>query len=392
MRLTAKEIASYRPPEGKDHIVFADDFPGLGLRYRNGKANWIFQWSSGSGTARRTGRIKLGGFPQLSPQKAREIAEEHHARVTLGFDPSQEKRRRLAETEHVFGILVADHLRAIKDTITPTYHVEVKRYLERYAAKLHKLPLANVDRRTVAKLLDEIAERRGKITMNRCRSALSALFVWAMKKGRVESNPTVGTEIHEEHARDRFLTDDELRSVWNALDADDYGDIVRLLVLTGQRRGEIADLKWSEIDFERNVIALPPERTKNGLRHEVPMSTAVRSIFSARANTSDRVFGTGVQWHRRHQALIKKSGVVGWTLHDLRRTASTGMGELQVQPHIIECVLNHVGGFRAGVGGTYNRSPYAREKKQALDLWADHVVSVVENHESNVTSFRGSVQ
>ncbi|MGC2077253.1 MAG: Arm DNA-binding domain-containing protein, partial [Xanthobacteraceae bacterium] len=119
MKLTAREIASYRPPEGKDHIVFASDFPGLGLRFRNGKATWVFQWSTGTGATRQNGRIKLGSYPALSPTKAREIAEEHHARVTLGFNPSQEKRKRLAESGHTFGLLIADHLKAMHDKIKP---------------------------------------------------------------------------------------------------------------------------------------------------------------------------------------------------------------------------------------------------------------------------------
>ncbi|MGC2079542.1 MAG: site-specific integrase [Xanthobacteraceae bacterium] len=210
-----------------------------------------------------------------------------------------------------------------------------------------------------------------------------------MKKGRVESNPIIGTEVHEENERDRWLRDDELRAVWNALGEDDYSNIIRLLILTGQRRGEIADLRWSEVDFECAVIALPPERTKNEQRHEVPMSSVVRDILLTQPKTGERVFAPVVSWHRSRELIAKKAGFANWTLHDLRRSVSTGMGEIGILPHAIEAVLNHGSGFRSGVGGTYNRSPYFAEKKQALSLWADHVAAVVEGRESNVTSISG---
>jgi integrase len=391
MKLTAKEIEAHRPIDGKDTILFADDFPGFGIRYRGNKTSWIYQWSTGAGPTRRTGRLKLGLYPAISPAKAREVAEKLHAKVTLGHDPAAEKRQRVAESEHTFGVLVTDHLAAMKDKVKPKSHGDLVRYLNRYAASLHKHPINKVDRRTVAKLLDDVAADHGKIAMNRCRSALSNLFVWAMKKGRAEANPIIGTEVAEETRRDRWLSDDELRSVWNALGSDDYGDIVRLLILTGQRRGEVADLKWSEVDFQNGLIVLPSERTKNGLRHEIPMSQPVREILVARQNTGERVFAPVVSWHRSREAISKKAGFSDWTLHDLRRTVSTGMGELGVAPHAIEATLNHISGFRAGVSGTYNRSSYAREKAQALDLWTDHVQAVVEGRKSKVVTLSGRV-
>lgn len=388
MKLTA--IATAKPPEGKvDHIEWADDFPGLGVRFRNGKRTWIFQWSTGAGVTRRTGRAKLGGCPQLSPVKARELAETLHAKVTLGHDPSEEKRQRLAENEHTLGVLIADHLKAMTDKVKPKSHIELTRYLNSYAASLHRTPISKVDRRTVAKLLDDVAGNHGKITMNRCRSALSNCFVWAMKKGRAEANPIIGTEVHDERGRDRWLSDDELRAVWCALGDDEYSDIVRLLILTGQRRGEIADLRWSEIDFNSGIIVLPGERAKNGLRHEIPMSQPIREILLARKerqSTGERVFAPITVWHRPRMKLIQKSSVANWTLHDLRRTAATKMEELGLAPHVIEAVLNHVSGNKAGVGGTYRRYKYEPEKRQALDLWADRLLAVVTGRKSNVVS------
>jgi integrase len=390
MRLTIKEIERFKPDK-PDVIAFADDFPGLGLRFRGKQRSWVFQWSTGVGATRKSGRLKLGVYPALSPTKAREIAEELHAKVTLGHDPAAEKRQRVADNADTLGLLIGDHLKVLKSKIKPHTFNEVARYLERYASGLHRIPLAKVDRKTVAKFLDSVAEDHGKIAANRARSALSNLFQWGMKKGRCESNVVLGTEVHDENQRDRWLNDDELRSVWNALDSDDYSDIVRLLVLTGQRRSEIADLRWSEINFDENTISLLGDRVKNGRAHQIPMSGAVRDILSARKRDGDRVFAPINSWHWPRQALIQKSGIADWTLHDLRRTCSTGMGELGIQPHAIEAVLNHVSGFRAGVAGTYNRSSYFAEKKQALGLWADHILAVVEGRKSNVTPISGRV-
>src|SRR5262249_19468138 len=235
-------------------------------------------------------------------------------------------------------------------------------------------------------------------------ATLSIFFGWAMAKGPAEANPIIGTEpAVTKGARDRVLTDDELRSIWAALPDSDYGDIVRLLALTGQRRDEIGSLRWSEVDFDKALIALPPERTKNSRPHDVPLSPPALAILKARPHLAGReyVFGSGARshlgWSNYKVALdariASKGAISGWRLHDLRRTVSTRMhDELGVFPHIVEAVLNHVSGHRAGVAGIYNRATYAKEKAIALARWAEHLASIVSERSSKVVAIRESAR
>jgi integrase len=171
--------------------------------------------------------------------------------------------------------------------------------------------------------------------------------------------------------------------------------------LTGQRADEIASLRWSEI--RDDAILLPGERTKNHRQHIVPLSAPALGILQGQAHRvtaagelRDLIFGLGdgpfSGWSRSKEMLDAKIAertgkpLPHWIPHDLRRTAATGMAELSVQPHVIEAVLNHVSGHKAGVAGIYNRSSYEREKRQALDLWAEHLAAVVEGRVSNVTT------
>jgi len=400
MKLTAREIDRYQPPEGKsDHIEWDDDFSGFGLRYRNGKRVWLYQYAFGSGKKRVSGRMTLGEYPALPPAKARSIAEDHYADVRRGGNPAAEKKQRRQEAHHTFGRLVSGYLEAKQSELRDNSYVEIKRYLDDYAKPLHGLPATAIDRKAIADLLDIIA-RRGPVTANRARTSLSALFSWAMQKGLHDANPVIGTETRKEKSRDRVLTDGELAIVWNALSDSDYSDIIRLLILTGQRADEIAGLRWSEIDFDGDMISLPGERTKNGRPHEIPMSAAVRHILWARpqSDARDFVFGRGVGFHgwgrckeRLDKAIEDKFGkpLPHWTTHDLRRTAATRMVDLGEGPHIVEAVLNHVSGHKAGVAGIYNRSLYKAEKAQALSKWATHVLATARGKKSNVTPIRG---
>jgi integrase len=214
------------------------------------------------------------------------------------------------------------------------------------------------------------------------RSALSAFFSWCIAEGLIELNPVTGTLTADEGAsRERVLSTEELRALWRGLGTEPFDEAVRLLALLGQRRDEIGALQWSEVDLARKLIILPASRTKNSRQHELPLSRQALEILERqpRRNSSDFVFGgKGVQnWSRAKLALDRKLGLSSWRIHDLRRTYATQMAEIGVQPHIIEAVLNHVSGHKAGVAGTYNRARYTDEMRLALQRWADHLDQIV---------------
>ena len=248
------------------------------------------------------------------------------------------------------------------------------------AKPLHHLPLAKIDRRTIALRLAEIETGSGRIARNRLRSSLSTFFTWAIHEGLTEVNPVTGTaQADEGGSRDRVLSQTELTAVLKALGQDEFGDIVRLLILTGQRRTEIGSLRWTEVDFERGLIVLPPDRTKNRRLHELPMSRQVRAILErqrgSRGSGDGFVFGRAWSgWSHGKAALDQRlNGMAAWKLHDLRRSAATHMGELGVLPHIIEAILNHVSGHKSGVAGIYNRARYEGEMRAALQQWSDYI-------------------
>jgi integrase len=394
MKLTAREIAHYAPPEGKDHIVFDEDLAGFGLRFRNGRKIWIFQYAHGSGESRVNGRITIGEYPALPPAKAREIAQDYYADVRRGGHPAVEKKQKREEAQHTFGRLVVGYLEFQKEQLRPRSYTLVEYYLNQLARTLHGLPATAIDRRRIADLLDTIAKNNGAVSANRARSALSAMFSWSMRRGLYEGNrnPCADTEkLTKERGRDRVLSDSELVTLWNALGSTDYDDVLRLLILTGQRAGEIGGLRWNEIDFEHDLISLPAQRTKNHQAHSFPMSEPVRKILKARTQKRDFVFGRGAggynSWNRSKVRLDAKIKLPDWRVHDLRRTVATGFQRLGTRLEVNEAVLNHVGGSRSGIAGIYQRHTWEDEKKTALDRWAAHVLAVVsgKKDETNVT-------
>ena len=290
----------------------------------------------------------------------------------------------------MFSAVMQDYLDAQQSHMKPRSHAECSRHLKLHWKPLHGLALGNVSRPTVASRLREIAKASGPVAANRSRSTLSAMFGWAIGEGLCEINPVDGTNKAEEGApRDRVLTDAELAAIWKATPDSDYGRVVRLLMLTGQRRDEIASLRWSEIDIDGKLIMLPGERTKNHRPHTVPLSAAALAIVEAtpRRAERDHLFGEGKGgysgWSKAKAALDGVAKLrAAWTLHDLRRTAATRMADSGVQPHIIEAVLNHVSGHKGGVAGIYNRAAYEPEKRAALNTLASYIKTVLAQSES----------
>jgi integrase len=309
-----------------------------------------------------------------TPDTARNEARRLLGIVASGFDPHAQ----LLASEG-FATAVERYLERKRGSLKPRSFEEVQRYIRKHCAPLHRLKLGETDRRTIAVLLGQIEQASGPIARNRARSALSDLFSWCITEGLLETNPVQGTaRVDEGASRERVLTHDELRKVWRNLGEDKFSDIVRLLLLTGQRRGEISALAWSEVDLAKGMIILPPARTKNKRQHELPLSRQALAIIERqpRRNSSEFLFSDvkGYKdWDTGKTKLDERIQIAPWRLHDLRRTCATQLGELGVQPHHIEAILNHYSGHRAGVAGVYQRAKYEPEMRDALQRWADHL-------------------
>lgn len=379
------------PPGKADAIYFDNDVPGLGLRLRGGgKRSWIFQYQIGA----KQRRMTLGTVPALALTVVRKTAAELHARVRLGEDPAatkREGRRRAADTvEGTLRIYLPDK----KATVEPSTYIGIERHLLRYAKPLHGLGVALVTRRDIATLLAALAASSGGPTANRVRASLSAFFAWCIGRGLTEQNPVIGTNVAPEAPRSRVLPIGELAAVWRASGDDAYGRIVKLLMLTGCRAGEIGGLRLDEI--RDDVIVLPATRTKNKRAHLVPLAAPALAVLAGWTKRyGDFVFARNAfrSWSYGKQKLdsrLAKAKVQldPWTVHDLRRSVATGMAEIGIQPHIVEAVLNHVSGHKAGIAGVYNRATYEKEKKVALATWADHLLAAVEGRADKIVPLR----
>jgi integrase len=402
VKLTVKSTLGLKLPRGKrDHIEFDDAIPGFGLRLREGGSRtWIFQYALGS----KQRRIAIGKATALTADKARAIAADLHAKVRLGQDPSGDKAQAKIKSGETFGAFLPRFLAHQRDRLRPRTYPDLERHLAVKAKALHVLPLAKITRRDIATVTSAVADDAGDVTSNRVRTSLSAYFAWLMGEGLIEHNPVIGTNKREEKKRERVLSSDELRLIWTHAGDDHYSAIIRLLALTGARADEIASLCWSEV--RDDLIVLPPDRVKNGRTHEIPLSDAARAIIKAQPRRTnldgrprDLIFGTGdgafSGWSNckdRLSVRIEKAtgkSLPHWTPHDLRRSFSTHANELGIaQPHIIEAVLGHVSGFRAGVAGVYNHASYRNEKRIALDRWADTLLAWVKGRDSKVTTLR----
>ncbi len=386
MRFTQKTVSNLTLPTGRPYVIAWDDaLPGFGVRINPSGKVWVVQYRANGKSRRET----LGRVNVIALEAAREAARRVLARVQLGADPHAERAETEARRATTLEKVVLRYLQNAQGRLKPRSYEEVERHLTKHWANLWSLPVQNVGRALVASRLEEIARQNGPIAANRARASLSALYSFALGMGLADLNPVVGTlKLGEEVKRDHVLTDTELAIVWEACRQNDHGRIVQLLILAGQRREEVGGMSWPEIDLDAAIWVIPASRSKNGRFHEVPLSpeavTTLRNV--PRILGRDLVFGSGLGgysgWSKAKSELDARASAMmpalrPWRLHDLRRTAATGMANLGVQPHIIEAVLNHLSGTRAGVAGIYNRATYFEEKRAALNLWSNYVQELV---------------
>jgi integrase len=355
-------------------------------------------------------RQTLGRVDTLSLERAREAAQKVLARVHLGDDPQEEKFASRARASTTLSYIAGVYLEHAQAGLKPRTLKEIERSLKVQWKPLADQPAHLITRAMVADRVAALAETSGPYAANRGRAYLSAMFNWAIREGIVGSNPAANTNKarQQEKSRDRVLSDDELRLILSCAGGGEYGTIIHLLALTGQRREEVGAMSWSEVSG--SVWTIPPSRTKNSRPHEVPLSLQAVTALDRNLRRADRdlVFGTRAGpfsgWSKAKAALDKRirdaqlkrdrkaKPMPTWRLHDLRRTVATRMADQGVLPHIIEAVLNHVSGHRAGVAGIYNRSSYLEDKRRALTKWAeflDNLCGGALTRGGNVVSIRG---
>ena len=412
-RLTDRFLQSVTPPASERDTYSDTEADGLELRVsprdKNGvvlKA-WSIRYHLKGGERRR---VTYRSYPAVTLAEARARAKEIAAAAARGIDlPEQEERQREEERKAAKRPqTVGDLLDGYVDKYCKTNQRRcrlVERMFDMHVKParidgrpLGQKPLVELHRADLVQLLDDLQNEKGlHAQVNRVRSQLLAALNWAIEREYLETNPAAAIKKRKiEASRDRVLTDEELRSIWRAADqlSDPSRSLVKAWILTGQRRDEVRCMTWSEIDLGRALWTLPAARNKGKRDHEIPLSPTMLALLGDRPRPSRPVFT--IDGHKpyagqkRLKAILDRgSGVSGWTFHDFRRTASTGMAALHVPQDTIDRVLNHA---KKGLAETYNRHQYLDEKRKALKAWAERVAFIVGDgrNPANVVELRTS--
>jgi len=380
VKLTSRAVETIKPTALRQEIPDSL-LPGLYLIVQpSGARSFAVRYRHHGKPRKHT----LGSYPILDLKTARELGAKALRAAAEGRDPAKEKQRERATiVEDVVAQFIAKHGQRCR----PSTLKEYERLLARFVlAPWGHRPIGSITRSEVRDVLDKIIANGTPILANRAHGAIGTLFGWAVEQEIIAVSPTLGLKAPAvEKSRDRILSDDELRSVWRAAEqiGPPYGPLVKLLVLTGQRRGEIAGLSWSEIDLDKQLISLPRERVKNNRVHQIPLSPQAVAVIEALPRTGEYLFSLGRHptngFARAKERLDKLCLVKDWTLHDIRRCVASGLARLGVNLAVTEKVLNHVSGSFAGVVGIYQRHDFAGEKRAALEKWAAHVESIVSD-------------
>jgi integrase len=391
MKLTALTVSRLPVPESGQVDYFDTVLPAFGVRISlAGTRSYFVMVRIHEKLARLTiGKAKVSDdAPGLSLKEAREKAGEWAELAARGIDPRQQKAeaekeeaRRRADTVDEVAALFIERYAKLKNRSWK----DIDRILRTYMVSAWTgRPITDIKRRDVVAMLDSIVDRGTPTMANRVLAHVRKMFNWCIERGIIESSPMVGIKAPgREVSRDRVLSDHELKAVWIASETLEppFSAFVRLLILTAQRRDEVANMTWDEIDLEKRMWTIPKERAKNGLAHEVPLSRMAFEILDNLPRFGPFVLtSTGKTpisgFSKAKTNVDRLSEVTSWTYHDLRRTATTGMAQLGVPPHIADKILNHKTGSIRGVAAVYNRYGYIEERNRALEMWGNHVENI----------------
>ncbi len=335
----------------------------------------------------RSKKLTLGKYPQMSLLQARERAREAVESISYGEDPSR-RPGSPQRFEPAFRSFLERHVSQTKGTYETTRIYEHD-LLPAFRGKV----LSDITKRDVINLLDGVVDRGSPVMANRVLAALRKFFSWTVSRDLARRNPCDGIKPpSKEQSRDRILRDEEIVLFWKACEAIGYpyGTYFQFLLLSAQRRTEVSDMTFEEIEGDDWII--PAARAKNGIKHRVPITSAMNTLLQSSGRDTGYVFTVTGEYPvnnlgRAATRLKKKMAEISdlkssvaveeWKPHDLRRTAASGMARCGVFQEVIERVQNRVSGKFAGVAGIYNRYEYEKEKREALEKWADRIFHII---------------
>lgn len=406
--LTTKSVENMKADPAKRLEVPDPALSGLYLIVQpSGGKSWALRYRF----AGHPKKLTLGKWPIMGLAGARAAAAEAIEAVENGRDPSAHKKAtKAAKTEAQLS--ERDKVKTLIDQFGKRHLASLKsgdqarQFLDRFVIPAwgHR-DIHDITRRDVIDLLDGIADSGRLITANRVLGHTRKFFNWCVERDVIENAPTNGVKpVAKEVSRDRVLSDDEIRWLWQACEklGQPWGPLGQMLLLTGQRLNEVAQITDAEIRGDSWHLAAG--RTKNGRAHDVPLSSAAQAvlertervkgdagyIFTTTARTPVSGFHKGrihIAAHMEAIAAEERGEAVSipkWGFHDLRRTAATGMARLGIAVRVTEAVLNHVSGTGGGIVAVYQRHDYADEKRQALEAWGRYVMQLVEGTAGNV--------
>src|SRR5262245_55006792 len=398
--LTARGVEAMQPAADRREI--ADGYlPGLYLVVQpSGTKSWAVRYRH-HGQPRK---LTLGAFPVLDLKSARDLGAKALRAVAEGRDPGQEKAQpRASQPDSIEAVATQFIERHCRRVNRPKTARETERLLRRNVLpRWRGRSIDSITRRDVLDVLDRVVDSGAPIEANRALAAVRKMFSWAVSRDIIAASPCAGVKPPSaEQSRDRVMSDDELRLVWKAADeiGFPFGSIIKLLVCLGQRRDEVGQMRFSEVNLDKRLWTLPRERMKAGQPHEVPLNALAVDILKSapRFAGSDLVFTTNgatpvsgySKIKRRIDALLPPD-TPHWTLHDLRRSVASGLARLGVSLPVVERILGHTSGSFRGVVGIYQRFDFADAKRQALEAWGDHIASLVSNKMNKALPLRGA--